>query len=509
MFHIEGNYFESLKNSKSIKIQRTVKPPPGSSSSPTIITHIIPPLNTDININTLPVYSQKNHIGQQALIATNDMPKIWDWRHNYPTDDKTMIDKKKLIEPPPNQALCGSCWAVASATVISDNFVAMGLVKYNPKISTTYSLSCYPQLRCKGGAPAILMDSIVSGGIADDTCVDYSWCLKNDKCNGTQKLDEDFDMDSLIPNMCGCYIAREHYKYYITDPESISITPSISQDDFIYKVKNHIYTNGSVLGTYSVFSNFIKGEFTGINDGVYLENCDYTDNKLTFSQPGQPVGNYLGGHAVSIIGWGISNIQVDNDGTKEDVPYWYVRNSWTSTWGSDEGYFKMAMYPYNQISQFDKQIDITDDAGNRISGGGIILLSAGSREINKDFGLNDYSGELLKNDDYYNSLPQPDPNGGGDDNGGDNGDDNGGDKGDDNGGDKKSNILLIIGIIICCIIGIILVYYITKGVIKYLKSKPRNIKIQSEVIKKPTISKVILSNNSNYIAKYSPTGIGM
>ena len=39
-------------------------------------------------------------------------------------------------------------------------------------------------------------------------------------------------------------------------------------------------------------------------------------------------GDYLGGHAVEIVGWGTLN--------GED--YWLVANSWTTTWG-DNGYF--------------------------------------------------------------------------------------------------------------------------------------------------------------------------
>ena len=41
-------------------------------------------------------------------------------------------------------------------------------------------------------------------------------------------------------------------------------------------------------------------------------------------------GQFLGGHAVKIIGWGVLS------GTK----YWLVANSWNPTWG-DHGFFKI------------------------------------------------------------------------------------------------------------------------------------------------------------------------
>ena len=53
------------------------------------------------------------------------------------------------------------------------------------------------------------------------------------------------------------------------------------------------------------------------------------------------------------MGWGIAkNIQYDN-GKRGDVPYWHCRNSWGESWG-DNGYFKIAMYPFNKRAQFEK-----------------------------------------------------------------------------------------------------------------------------------------------------------
>lgn len=40
-------------------------------------------------------------------------------------------------------------------------------------------------------------------------------------------------------------------------------------------------------------------------------------------------GDYLGGHAVKIIGWG----------TENGTPYWLIANSWNRSWGM-KGFFK-------------------------------------------------------------------------------------------------------------------------------------------------------------------------
>ena len=41
-------------------------------------------------------------------------------------------------------------------------------------------------------------------------------------------------------------------------------------------------------------------------------------------------GDYVGGHAIKILGWGIEN----------SVKYWLCANSWNNEWG-DNGFFKI------------------------------------------------------------------------------------------------------------------------------------------------------------------------
>lgn len=70
-----------------------------------------------------------------------------------------------------------------------------------------------------------------------------------------------------------------------------------------------LYTNGPVEATFDVY-----GDFINYKGGVYRHIK----------------GNYCGGHAVKMMGWGVEN------GTK----YWLIANSWNKFWGNN-GFFKI------------------------------------------------------------------------------------------------------------------------------------------------------------------------
>ncbi len=72
---------------------------------------------------------------------------------------------------------------------------------------------------------------------------------------------------------------------------------------------NEIYENGSITAAFSVYE-----DFADYKAGIYQH----------------VTGDYMGGHAVKIIGWGSEN----------GVDYWIVANSWNPRWG-ESGYFRI------------------------------------------------------------------------------------------------------------------------------------------------------------------------
>lgn len=79
-------------------------------------------------------------------------------------------------------------------------------------------------------------------------------------------------------------------------------TKSYSVPNSVSELQKEIMTYGSVEVAMTVYADFES--YTG---GVYQHTT----------------GSYLGGHALSMVGWG------EDNGT----PYWIIRNSWRKDWG--------------------------------------------------------------------------------------------------------------------------------------------------------------------------------
>lgn len=280
------------------------------------------------------------------------------------------------------------CWAVSFSTTMSDCLVASGAVTWRPGISPTFCMACYPQGRCKGGFPAKLAEDIEQNGVADQTCMDYSWCANNSGCSGKPSEHLSANVVAQVPE-CGCMVNTDKYFYHIDrGTDMISITDDLPQDKYFEDLKSHIMTYGPVIGGYAVLNNFLKGEFTKSNGGVYFDRADYGNMKpngdLFFSNTVKQSSNIGGLHAVSIVGWGVAkNILYDND-HRGDVPFWHCRNSWGPKWG-DRGYFKIAMYPYNQTAQFDKEVAVrVKNSPRAVRIGGVCLIRATKPPIIKN-----------------------------------------------------------------------------------------------------------------------------
>jgi hypothetical protein len=384
---IPGNFSEKLRSAKPITLYKPAKP--GEfRGPPTGIT--IPPLNTDIRFSRALAVQKL-----PKVFKAEKVPDQWDWVNEYPIDDVCTIEKKKRITKVPNQGNCGSCWAVSTADAVSDCFVVAGYP--NPKCSSAYILNCFgppKQAGCEGGNPGVLILDIEKDGITSDSCIDYSFCTKQ-SC--TQPWGE-----------CGCYDPNgNHNLYFITNPKLYAVVDGETEKDkqVVNTIKSHILNKGPIVAGFLVFQNFTDGEGKYLQTkGVYLENVDYSTTEqdkyidMRFAQN-------VGGHAVVVVGWGVEKDVKIGPNKVADVPYWLCRNSWSTQWGQN-GYWKHAMFPFNEFSAFEQGVVIEDDVSSML-GGGLLAFSIG--EIKPDNKLEKASvpsgAELREELQFYKGDP--------------------------------------------------------------------------------------------------------
>ena len=397
----------------------------------------VPPNTAQINFTNLGSFSASPQgskvLNLPDLKESNEtIPDDFSWSHLHIKNPKV----KKLypiLTKVQNQYQCGCCWAMAFSTSLSDNFIIQGVVDYNPEISTTYAMTqviegaksaqTYNLLTttgdaCSGGNSAELAEFIINYPVADQRCIDYSWCQKNITCTASQSNDAE-DLNNLLPNY-GCYTSGGddgHLGYLIDKAWHVSIDDYANaksgdpQAAFELAMKRRILDNGPLIAGFLVFSNFTSGKFTSTTDlhGIYFEQAIYDGtgtNNVQWNQTIGPPQDYMGAHAVSVVGWGVEkNITYCNASTGQletgDVDYWLVRNTWGESWGSMAGYFKIAKYPINQYSQFDKLIDMpgTDEAL-----GGFITMDVSKKGIEK-LVPTPSDGSLRTSSNENNSVP--------------------------------------------------------------------------------------------------------
>jgi len=287
--------------------------------------------------------------------------------------------KASSMCPVLNQFTCGSCWAFSTTTSMSDQFVIQDLLHENPQLDITELIACWQNdinEKCEGSNPALALLFIQKQGIQSSASIQqsYSWCSSNDVCNGTSSSFNDTsskDLNALVPACSSIARSPSPFpfpKFYVKNirasPLMMGHRPFTLEEAqmSIDRVKEFIMQYGPVIGNYNIFENFYSGNYlcSGDNpDNIYLDCVNYTSGNRESSMD---FTSFVGGHSVSIVGWGVGRAKgyllgKSPSGEMFDVPYWIARNSWSARWGMD-GFFRMAMFPINTFSQFDVTVEV-------------------------------------------------------------------------------------------------------------------------------------------------------
>jgi len=200
-----------------------------------------------------------------------DVPAEFDARKQWPN----------CIIPIQNQEQCGSCWAFGAAESLSDRLCIQSNGNISVLLSPETLVACdKDNYGCSGGYLDNAWNFMKNKGVLSMKCFPYTSGSGSVPSCPTSK----------------CPGAGVYKKYYA---KSVYDIPNDAGN-----IEKEIYENGPVEAAFQVYQDFMH-----YKSGVYTHKT----------------GNFLGGHAIKIVGWG----------TEDNTDYWLVANSWGPSWGLD------------------------------------------------------------------------------------------------------------------------------------------------------------------------------
>lgn len=193
---------------------------------------------------------------------------------------------------------CGSCWAHATTSAISDRIkIARDGAWPDINIAPQNLISCDTGLNqgCHGGYQLLAYKWMSENTFTDETCSIY-------RARGWDNGEEcSAEIKCLNCNPSGpCFVPDTYYEHKVSEYGKV-----IGEEDMIQEV----YQRGPIACGVAVPDSLLN--YTG---GIYNDTTGNTDID----------------HVVSVIGYGVD----------EGTNYWLVRNSWGAHWG-EEGLFRI------------------------------------------------------------------------------------------------------------------------------------------------------------------------
>jgi cathepsin B len=266
---------------------------------------VIPDERIKAHLNKIQYGQIKEEV--DMIVGDDELPKEFDAREQWK-------ECAEVVGNIRDQSACGSCWAVAGAGAIADRICIKSKGEVKPTVSAIDVTSCAKSGDgCRGTTN--LLDAwnyfskkgIVTGSDYDaqEGCKPYPFEPHSKK--------RSLYRAPACEAKCQANYTTNSYsddKHYGVNPKSLRLYGK----DVVKNIQKELYTNGPVEIAFYVYRDFIQ-----YKSGIYKHKS----------------GEFLGGHAVRVIGWGEEE---DDDGNV--IPFWRIANSWNTGWG-EEGTFRI------------------------------------------------------------------------------------------------------------------------------------------------------------------------
>ncbi|XP_055344769.1 uncharacterized protein LOC129592695 [Paramacrobiotus metropolitanus] len=249
------------------------------------------------------------HVAPAPSVRRVALPASFDVRTQWPN----CVSMKEIRD----QGQCGSCWAHAGASSLSDRYcIASGSANSYRKLSVQDLIVCSGgsnQNYCNGNDPRVpyamaVSSGIVTGGDYQSTtnqgCMPYvSYTQAAATATSTSQCTQTCSNSAINYSQNKTYGSSWYALGNNFANNSGGAAASIATTDtVIHQIQYELMTNGPMTVSISVYSDFFA-----YKSGVYQH----------------VTGNYSGGHAMKLIGWG----------TESGTDYWLIANSWGYGWG--------------------------------------------------------------------------------------------------------------------------------------------------------------------------------